>query len=174
MTGQARRIGVLQHLAHKRWGTVLPPPSCLHLPPFHLAVAHSALLLSPLAASSTHHGQAIMAVWEMAEFELRRLREELTAKDAELRELWGKTSDTLLHHQRENDELRKCLESMTEQLQEAKATMEAVMDRLGSEVDSMARRLEHKRTKRDEVEERLGHALADLAAQVELLRIIYH
>ena len=46
-----------------------------------------------------------MVVQEIVEFEMRRLREELAAKEEELRELQGKTSDTLLPYQKENDEL---------------------------------------------------------------------
>lgn len=114
-----------------------------------------------------------MAAQEIAEFELRRLSEELAAKEAELGELRGKTSNTLLHLQEENDKLRKWLTSTTEQLREAKATMEAAADRLGSEVDAMAQWLERERAERDEVEERLSRMLADLAVQVELLRGVY-
>lgn len=114
-----------------------------------------------------------MAAGEIAEFEMRRLWEELAAMEVKAHELC-ETLETRVHRlQEENGEQREWLTTMKNKLQEVGVLLNQSADRFTNEVDVLARWLEHEHAQQDEVEGRLGRALLDHRAQVEILGEVY-
>ena len=110
-----------------------------------------------------------MAAPGATEFELRRLRAELAAKDEALAmkdrqmdDLRDKTIDLLARHREETGELRSWMNATTAQLRE-------VREKLIVETDEMGRLLARECIERNKIQRQLGGMLA----QTELLRGVY-
>ena len=117
-----------------------------------------------------------MAAQQITESEVRRLTQELHAKDAELRakdvelrELKEERSAMLLRYVREFMELQKRQASTTKML-EASA---ALLQKAGDTVGRQGSRLERERADRDEVQDRLSHLVNQVATHVLRLRDAY-
>lgn len=101
-----------------------------------------------------------MAAHQITDSQVRRLTQELHAKDAELRakdmelcELKEERSAILLLYVQEFMELQKRLASTTNMLEASAVLLQKVGDTIGGQ----ASRLEHERADRDKVQDRLNH-----------------
>ena len=117
-----------------------------------------------------------MAAQQITESEVRRLTQELHAKDAELRakdvelrELKEERSAMLLRYVREFTELQKRQASTTKMLEASAALLQKAGDTIGRQ----GSRLERERADRDEVQDRLSHLVNQVATHVLRLRDAY-
>ena len=107
---------------------------------------------------------------------MRRLTQELQAKDAELmakdvelRELKEERSAMLLRYVREFTELQKRQASTTKMLEASAALLQKAGDTIGRQ----GSRMERERADRDEVQDRLSHLVNQVATHVLRLRGAY-
>jgi hypothetical protein len=117
-----------------------------------------------------------MAAHQMTDSEVRRLTQELHAKEAELRakdvelhELKEERSAMLLLYVREFMELQKRQASTTKMLEASAALLQKAGDKIGGQ----ASRLEREWADRDEVQDHLNHLLDHIAVHVLQLRDAY-
>ena len=100
---------------------------------------------------------------------MRRLTQELHAKDAELCELKEERSAMILRYVREFTELQKRQASTTKMLEASAALLQKAGDTIGRQ----GSRLERERADCDEVQDRLSHLVNQVATHVLRLRDAY-
>ena len=150
--------GENQKIARSSAGSLRLPIDSIAFQPFHPLCFLSPLLLP-----------GATAVQQIMESEVRRLTQELQAKDVELRELKEERSAMLLRYVREFTELQKRQASTTKNVE----ALVALLQKVGDTIGRQGSRLERERAYRDEVQDLLSHLVNQVATHVLRLRDAY-